>query len=313
MKNTIVKIAIRICYIIQTSAEEMGQIYIPSINWVLMTACIGLVIGFGSSSDLAAAYGVAVSTTMVITSVLGFYAMQDNWHWASPLAGMVTSLMLIVDVAFLSANLVKIPDGSWFPLVVAGLVYFLMAMWSPGRQLLTERRKETIPLVEFVRQVRADDVLRVPGTAVFLASAEPDTSPILLHHLEHNRVLNERVIVLTVVRRDIPRVPTGKRLEIEELGPNFCRVWAYYGFMQSANIPVAMRLCQDFELIPGIDVDETVYYLGRASLIPSDKVPGMMLWREKLFAFMSRNALNATAFYGLPPERVIELGIQVEI
>ena len=300
-------------HVVQTSPEMMGQIYIPGVNWLLMLATIALVLGFGSSSNLAAAYGVAVNATMVITSVLSYFVMRDKWHWSRPLATAVAAVLLCIDVAFFGSNLLKIPDGGWFPLVAAAGVYFLMATWSRGRQLLAKRREDTIPLVEFVNQLRTDNPVRVPGTAVFLTGPGPQTSPILLHHLKHNRVLNERVIVLTVVTQDVPRVPTGKRLAIEELGPGFYRVWAYYGFMQSANIPVALRLCQDFELIPDLVLEEAVYYLGRASLIPTDKVPGMMVWREKLFAFMARNALNATAFYGLPPERVIELGIQVEI
>jgi len=299
--------------ITQTSPEEMGQIYIPAVNWVLMFATIALVLGFKSSSNLAAAYGIAVSTTMVITTVLAFYAMRDIWHWPLAVAAGVAGSFLLVDVAFFAANLLKIAEGGWFPITVGIIICFLMMTWSKGQDLLRSRRGVTENLEAFLDRIEATPPFRIPGTGVFLTGPTEHVSPILLHHLEHNQVLQEQVLLLTVITEEIPRVPTSRRLSIEKLRAGFYRVYVHYGFMQSPNIPVALRLCADFGLIVDLEAENTVYYVGRAHLIPTDKVPGMMLWREKLFAFMSRNALHATAFYQIPPERVVELGVQVEI
>lgn len=300
-------------HIVQTSHEEMGQIYVPVVNWLLMIAAIGLVLGFGSSSRLAAAYGVAVSTTMLLTTLLAFFVMRARWHWPVTLALPITVALLLIDTTFLGANLAKIPDGGWFPLAVAGAVYFTMQTWSRGRMLLARLAGQTMPLEDFVRSLALEPPIRVPGSAVFLTSQGRYAPRVLLHHLKHTHSLHERVILATVMTEDVPRVPTAQRLQIETLDQGFHWIILHYGFMQSPNIPVALRLCADFELLPDLNVDEVVYYVGRATLIPSDKVPGMALWRERFFAFMSRNALNVSAFYGIPPERVVELGIQIEI
>jgi KUP system potassium uptake protein len=271
------------------------------------------VLGFRSSSNLAAAYGVAVSTTMMITTALAFFVTTERWRWPVLGAALVATGFLTVDVSFFAANLTKIPDGGWFPLLIGVGLFTLMSTWRRGRQLLRVRlANETEPLEDFLRGIAEKPPVRVPGTAIFMTGRAKGTPPMLLHHLEHNQVLHERVILLTVLTEEVPRVPTADRLEVEVLEQGFLRVTAHYGFMQNPNVTVALRLLEEvlgFE----VDVDTATFYLGRETLIPTDELPGMMLWREKLFAFLSRNAARATAFYGIPPDRVVELGLQVEL
>ncbi|MES1953343.1 potassium uptake protein, Kup system [Salinisphaera hydrothermalis EPR70] len=296
--------------IVQTSRESYGQIYIPIVNWVLMAATIGLVIGFKSSDRLASAYGVAVSLDMVITTVLAFFVAR-RWGWFPTFAAAIALLLILVDLSFFGANVFKIPDGGWYPLVVAGLIFFLMATWRTGRDLVGRRLNEdTEPLDEFI-EAHADQSLRVDGTAVFMTHAGTRTPPMLLHHLRHNKVLHAQVILLTVHTRDVPRVPAADRMEIEDLGRGFYRMQVYYGFMQAANVPVALRFAEEYGL--DVDLDQTTYYVGRETLIPTADVPGMMVWRERLFAYMSRNAMPATAYYLIPSDRVVELGLQIEL
>ncbi|SME98249.1 KUP system potassium uptake protein [Tistlia consotensis] len=298
--------------IVQTSSEETGQVYVPAVNVALALATIGLVLGFRTSGNLAAAYGIAVSTTMVITTLLLFRAMSRRWKWRPWLAAVIAGGLLVPDLLFLGANSLKIAQGGWYPILVGGLIFLLMSTWARGRALLRARLvRQKGSLEDFLARLEADPPLRVPGTAVFLTSAEPAVPPILLHHLEHNQVLHEQVLLLTVTTAEEPRVRAEERLSVEALEQGFLRVRVSYGFMQSPNVPVALRLAEELGL--EIDLEHTTYYLGREAVIASDKVPGMALWREKLFAFLSRNAVAATAFYNLPPERVVELGIQVEI
>lgn len=298
--------------IVQTSAEEAGQVYVPALNWVMMVAAIGLVVGFGSSKALAGAYGVAITTTMVITTLLMFVLMFRRWGWSPLLAGVLCAAFLIIDLSFFGANLNKIPYGGWFPLLVAGLIYVYMATWRRGRELLHMHISETTePLPKLLDYLEEEDPVRVEGTAVFLtAPADGEAPPMLLHHLRRNRALHARVVLLTVYTEDVPRVPAVQRLEVEELECGFWRVRVRYGFMQSPNVPVALRTCERHGL--DVDLDATTFYLGRHTLIPTDK-PGMMIWREKLFAFMARNSARATQFYKIPPAQVVELGIQVEL
>jgi KUP system potassium uptake protein len=298
--------------LVQTSSEEIGQIYVPAVNWFMMIATVGLVLSFRSSANLAGAFGVAVSGTMVITTALMFFAMRECWHWSFLTAVIVTAGFLVIDLGFFSSNLLKITAGGWFPLVVGGLVLTLMSTWSRGRQLLAKQAPEKPePLKDFFRQIEADPPLRVPGTAVFLTTHEHDAPPALLHQLVHNKVLHEQVIMLTVITEEVPRVPAAERFDIMALPSGFHSITVYYGFMQSPNIPVALRECEALGL--KIDFNDTTYYVVRALLIPSDKHSGMSLWRKHLFAFMSRNSAWPTVFYYLPPEHVIELGIQVEL
>ena len=296
--------------IVQTSHESYGQVYIPFMNWVLMAATIGLVLGFGSSSNLAAAYGVAVSMDMVITTILAFFVAY-RWGWFPRIAGVIAAVLLVVDLAFFGANVFKIPDGGWYPLVVAGVIFFIMGTWRRGRELVGRQlQDDTEPLDEFIESL--DELpMRIEGTAVFMTEATHKTPPMLLHHLRHNRVLHEQVILLTVNTLDVPRVPAADRLKIEDLGRGVYRVQVYYGFMQASNVPVALRFAGEFGL--DVDLEHTTFYVGRESLIPTSEVPGMMVWREHMFAFMALNATRATSYYRIPPERVVELGIQIEI
>jgi KUP system potassium uptake protein len=295
----------------QTSAEEIGQIYIPGINWALMLATIALVLGFRTSSRLAAAYGVAVVTTMVITTLLAYNVARERWGWSRFTAGLVTAGFLVVDLAFFGANLDKIVDGGWFPLVVAVVVYTLMSTWKAGQRFLAEQLKQAErPIEELLARIAADPPARVPGTAIFMTGRRQGTPPMILHHLKHNQVLHRRAVLLTVVTERVPRVPPTARVEVESLGQEFYRVIVHYGFMESPNIPAALRSCKRFGL--EFDLEQVTFYLGRETLIPRPHW-GLPAWRERLFAFMARNAARATAFYRLPPERVVELGLQVEI
>lgn len=299
-------------HIVQTSSEEIGQIYIPSINWLLMIVTISLVVGFGSSSKLAGAYGVAVATTMVITVVLAFFIAIRKWRWHPGTVGLVTVLFLAIDLSFFGANMMKIEAGGWFPLAAGAIIFILMTTWRRGRELLAEHMKATKePLDVFLRKIASHPPVRVPGTAVFIVNRAAGTPPQLLHHLMHTQVLHEQVVLLSVVTREVPRVPANKRLEVVRLEQGFFQVIVNYGFMQSPNVPAALRGCVSFAL--EVNLDATTFYLARQTLIPSRKHTGMVLWREKLFSFMIRNALPATDFFKIPPERVVELGMQIEL
>lgn len=298
----------------QTSSEEYGQIYVPTLNWLLMIATIGLVLGFRSSTNLAWAYGVGISFAMTITTVLAFFIMRERWQWSLWVAGPVAGLFLLIDLPFFGANLFKVPHGGWFPVLTAVVVFTLMSTWRRGRELLRQRiteHGEPLPLNEFIAQLASDDTVRVSGTAIFLTGSDAGTPPMLRHHLHHNRVLHEQVLLLTVRTEDVPRIPAADRLVIDDLGQGVYRVIARYGFMQNPNVPVAVRLAEHFGI--EVDMEEATFYIGRATIIPTDEVPGMMLWREKLFAFMSRNAIQPTSYYRVPPQRVVELGLRVEI
>ena len=296
--------------IVQTHGEERGQIYIPIVNWLLMLATIGLVLGFRSSGRLASAYGVAISTDMVITTVLAFF-VATRWGWHVWSTALLATGFLIVDLAFFSANLLKIAEGGWYPLLVGGLIFTLMSIWRRGRRVVAEqlRAKQRSP-EEFVAELRETRPIRVPGTAVFMASTAGRIPPVLAHHLHHNQVLHEQVVLLHVETEEFPRVPAADRLEIENLALGLHQVVVSYGFMQTPNVPVALRLCEPLGL--SVDLDQTTFYLGRESLLARKDI-GLPLWQDHVFDFLERNAARATAFYRLPPERVIEIGMQVEI
>ncbi|MDP3295478.1 MAG: potassium transporter Kup [Nevskia sp.] len=296
--------------IVQTSSDEQGQIYIPAVNWLLMLACAGLVLAFRSSSALAAAYGIAVSSTMVVTTILTFFVAR-RYDWRASVTYPVAALFLIIDFAFFGANLFKIADGGWVPVLMAVAIFTLMTTWSRGRKLFQSRISGTEESTqELARRVREDPPHKIPGTGVYLTGG--DHAPAyLLRHLERNRVLNERIVLLTVQTIDEPRVPAAERLRGWGVAPGIYRLVIRYGFMQTPNVPVALRFSEQLGL--DIDIDNLTYFLGRATLIPSDSLPGMALWRDHLFAFMAHNATRATDFYGLPPEDVVELGFHVEI
>jgi KUP system potassium uptake protein len=298
-------------HIEHTSAREMGQIYIPAVNWALMLACIGLVLGFQSASRLAAAYGVAVTTDMVFTTILFAFVARTLWNWSRLAVGGLAAAFLVVDLAFWGANIVKIPHGGWFPLVVAAVMFTLMTTWKTGRQVLAKRlHARTLPLELFMRDVQTHPPARVPGTAVFMYGGRDGTPPALLHNLVHNKVLHERVVFLTVETLEVPTVEEGERVEVSALGAGFWRVVLRYGFTEDPDIPSAIARIDEPEL--PLRPMETSYFLGRETLIPS-RQPGMAIWREHVFSLMSRNARTATSFFGLPPNRVVELGAQIEL
>ena len=297
--------------IIHTSKHEIGQIYIPLMNWTLLISTIWLVIEFRSSSNLAAAYGLAVTMTMVITTILAYFVSRKIWGWSRWKAIPLGLAFLIIDLAFFSGNVVKIHDGGWFPLLVGGGMYFAMATWQRGRAILALRMRQlTRPITEFVAGIRANPPVRVPGTAIFMTS-DPEGAPAaLLHNLKHNKILHERIVILTILTKDEPYIFPVDRLELDQLEGNIYRVIAYYGFMQTPNIYELLNAIRAKNL--ELEFSKITFFLGRETVLASDK-PGMPIWREKIFAFMSRNAQRATAFFQIPPDQVIEVGIQVEI
>ena len=291
-----------------TSEEEIGQVYIPEVNWALMVACVALVIGFGSSSALAAAYGVAVTTTMVITTFLFYVVAHRSWKWPWAAAAGLTALFLVVDVFFWVANLVKIPDGGWFPIAVALVVYTGMSTWKTGRALLYGRLvQREIPVGEFLHSIQDHPPHRVSGTAVFMTLNPGGIPRALLHNLKHNQVLHERVVLLTIQTEDVPHVPRRERATVVERSLGFWSVILHYGFMDAVDIPVALAALPEEEGLR-IEPVRTTYFMGRQRLVPTKEVPGMWLWREQLFAFLSRNARDAASFFNLPPGRVVEIG-----
>jgi KUP system potassium uptake protein len=294
-----------------TSSREIGQVYVPQINWALMISTILIVIGFGSSSALAAAYGIAVTMTMVITALLLHVVATERWRWPQPIALLVTGVFLSVDVAFFGANALKIAHGGWLPLVIAVVLFTLMTTWKTGRRILAERLTErAVPLEEFIERVLPLPPLRVPGTAVFMTAQPRGTPPALAHNLRHNKVLHRHVVVLMVSTEPVPHVVGDKRTETRDLGSGVSYVVVRYGFMEDPNVPEALALARAGGL--EIDADDVTYFLGRETIIVT-KRPGMAPWRERLFVLMTRNAVRATAFFRLPPERVVELGVQVEL
>ena len=296
--------------IIRTSRDKEGQIYIPSLNWILMLGTIAIVLGFKTSNNLAAAYGVAVSSTMVITSVLLFFAMRDVWRWRMAVIVPIMSAFLLVDLMFFIANIFKIWDGGWFPLLVGLIGFTIMSTWSTGRlNLINRLRENTEPLDVFLDHIRSIQPVRVPGTGIFMTAPKLGTPPMLQHHLEHNQVLHAQVVLLTVLTEDIPFVHPQQRLKVEKLDQGIYRVQVHYGFMQIPNVPQSLRRAKSFGLM--IDPETVTYYIGRETLVPTKHMPAMMAWREKLFAFMSRNAIRATDFYQIPPDRTVELGLRL--
>jgi KUP system potassium uptake protein len=297
--------------IVHTSGSEIGQIYIPSINWLLMFSTFGLVLGFQQSTNLAAAYGVAVTTTMVITTILAAVVARRLWGWRLGLVAPLAAIFLLIDGSFFGANIIKVPDGGWFPLLIGLLVYTLLSTWKKGRQILYERlQHEALPLVEFVANVKPDTPPRVPGTAVFMSRDSQGTPPALLHNLKHNKVLHSKVIILSILTEEVPTVPAAERIEVEPLGKEFYRVIAHYGFIDNPEVPEVMSLLKAKEL--NLEPMATSFFLSRETLIPSS-TPGMALWREKLFALMTRNAQRPTDFFRIPVNRVVELGMQVRL
>jgi KUP system potassium uptake protein len=297
--------------IIQTSGERIGQIYIPLVNWILMAATVSLVLGFQTSDNLAAAYGVAVSTTMVITTLLAYFVTREKWGWPLAASLTVTGALLLIDLSFFAANMLKIAQGGWFPLLVGGAVFLLMTTWHRGRQLLADSLpKHDVPLDRFLKEIAHNPPLRVPGTAIFLSRRHAAIPPILRYHLEYNQVLHQQVLILMVISKDVPRVKASERIKVTTLGQGFSGVEVSFGFMENIDVPRALRRGSRFGLL-NVDPAKAVYYVGRQIPIPTKK-RGMALWRKQLFAFMARNAALTITFYRLPAQRVIELGIEIK-
>jgi KUP system potassium uptake protein len=294
-----------------TSEREIGQIYVPFVNWTLLAAVLLLVLGFRSSSALAGAYGIAVTLQMLIDSILIFFVMRMLWRWSLWLALAITVPLAAIDLAYLTSTLLKIPDGGWFPLVIGGIVFTLLTTWKRGRAVLMDKLSaDALPLREFIDSICLAPPTRVEGTAVFMTSTLDRVPHALLHNLKHNKVLHERVVFLTIVTRDIPYVPDNERVEIRSLGGDFYRFAAYYGFKEDPDVPELLedagRKGFPFEMM------ETSFFVSRETLIPT-VAPGMALWRERLFASMSKNATKASDFFQIPTNRVVELGTQVEL
>ncbi|MBB5697673.1 KUP system potassium uptake protein [Sphingomonas yantingensis] len=296
--------------ITHTSATTVGQIYIPTVNWTLLVMVLLLVFTFGNSTDLAAAYGIAVTGTMFITACMLGVLMFRVWKFNRILAGILFAAFIIIDGAYLASNMLKVTDGGWFPLLVGIVIFTLLTTWSKGRKLMMERLRESAMPIKVFIQSAANSATRVPGTAVFMTSTPEGVPHALLHNLKHNKVLHERVILLTVKVIDEPYVAEPNRVRLEHLESGFHRMVLCYGFMEEVDVPAALKRIHNCE--GEFRMMETSFFLARQTLLPSAR-PGMMLWREKLFAWMLRNAESAMEFFRLPTNRVVELGSQVEI
>jgi KUP system potassium uptake protein len=294
-----------------TSLHEKGQIYMPQINWFLMFAAIGLVLGFGSSANLAAAYGIAANITMLVTTVLFYFVARRLWNWPLWVTGLLCATFLFIELAFLGANVFKVIHGGWFPLLAGLGVFTLMSTWKTGRHVLGKRlAASTLPLKLFLEDIERQSPHRVSGTAVFLYGNAEGTPLALLHNLKHNKVLHKRNVILTVMTDEVPHVRTAHRTQVELLTEGFYRVTAHYGFMDDPDIPEVLDSCREHGL--DISPQQITYFLSRETIIPTNR-PGMVLWRERLFRLMAQNSQSATAFFHLPANRVVELGMQVEI
>jgi KUP system potassium uptake protein len=299
-------------YIKQTSSEGYGQIYVGVVNWLLMIVTVGLTIVFGKSDNLAAAYGIAVSATMLMTSALLFIAMREIWGWSILAAGLVAGCFLVVDSAFFLANLTKIAEGGYVPLVLALLIYSAMWIWHRGAMAVSARLREALtPIAEFMARIKAANIPRVPGTAVFLTRAERDTPPVMIWHVKHNRALHEHLFVLRVDILSVPWLPSGERLTIEEVAPNFWRAEAHFGFMERPHIPELLAASKSLGCT--IDLVDVTYYVGHETVIGRDDGMGMPGWQERFFAVMERNAVHVSDFFSLPNDQVVEIGRQVAI
>ncbi len=292
-----------------TSAREIGQIYVPSVNWILMCATIGLVLGFQSSTNLAAAYGIAVATTMVITTVLAYFVARHRWGWSRLTSGGLTLLLLSVDLTFFSGNVVKIGQGGWFPLTIAAIVFLLMTTWKKGRLLLWQQiRDNIVPLEEFYKRMKADHSRRVPGTAVFMTSNSEGTPPALVHNFLHNHVVHKQVVLLTIVTEEMPFVENAQRVTVTDLGNGFVRMVANYGFMEDPDVQALLGRKDT----PTPQIASATFFLGN-EIVLAEGGHGMSRWRAWLFSILARNAVRPTAFFNIPKDRVMEISSQVTL
>src|SRR4030042_245538 len=296
--------------IVHTSSEMRGQIYIPGINYALMLACLGVVIGFRESSGLAGAYGIAVTGTMTITSILFFLVVTHAWGWPRWKAVPLLALFLLFDLSFFGPNLLKVADGGWFTLLAGAILHVALTTWRKGRTEVMRKICTRLDLEHFLKSFARHKIPRVPGTAVFMSLSPKGTSPVLLHHLKHNKILHEDVVLLSILSANIPYVPPKERVKVEYLGEGFYRVVAYNGYMQRPNVPEILKLASGYGLT--FDETETTYYLGRVTVFTAGDSK-MIRWRKALFAFMSRNAGTPAPYFGLPANRVVELGAHVQL
>jgi KUP system potassium uptake protein len=296
----------------QTSSDGYGQIYVGVVNWLLMIVTVGLTIGFGKSDNLAAAYGIAVSLTMLMTTALLFIAMREIWHWSLPAAGAVAAGFLIVDSAFFLANLTKIAEGGYVPLILAVCVYSVMWIWHRGWAAVMARMHETlIPVQQFMQIIQAKNIPRVPGTAVFLTRTERDTPPVMQWHVRHNRALHEHLLVLRVEILSVPWLTSGDRITLQEIVPNFWRADARFGFMERPHIPELLTASRSLGCT--VDLDDVTYYVGHETVISREDGMGLPVWQEEFFAVMERNAIHVSDFFSLPTDQVVEIGRQISI
>jgi KUP system potassium uptake protein len=297
--------------IVHTSGTTEGQVYIPEVNRVLMVACLALVLHFRASGHLAAAYGVAVTGTMTITSLLLFFVARQRWGWGRLGAGILLPLLLCMDLSFFVSCSAKIASGGWVTLALAGGVFAVMLTWNRGRTILGEKiASGTLPLSMFLADVEASQPHRVSGTAVFLASTRRGTPTVLLHHFKHNKSLHQQVVILSITTDAVPGVPDEHKVRLKDFGHGFWAVTAHYGFMESPDVTDILRRCRAKGL--ATHTGDTSFYLGRESIIPTRGVPGMAEWRKHLFRFLSRNARSATDFFAIPPNQVVEIGMQIQ-
>ncbi|HEY3660588.1 MAG TPA: potassium transporter Kup [Candidatus Udaeobacter sp.] len=297
---------------IYTSERVIGQIYVPVVNWGLMIACVALVLGFQTSSNLAAAYGVAITTTMLITTVLFYVVARRRWHWPAAAVLPIAAFFITIDLAFFGANMLKIAHGGWFPLLVSAAILFLMLTWRKGRRVLRSRLGEMcIPLDAFLSELKSQKIRRVPGTAVYMSGNRYGTPLALLHNLKHNKVLHEEVVLLTVRTEEVPYLTNPKdRVALENLHEGFWRAQIHFGFMEKPNVPVALDRVK--QAGPRFDPMRTTYFIGRETILATRK-RGLSSWRGSFFAWMTRNAGDVTSYFCLPPNGVVELGARVEV
>ena len=294
-----------------TSESQAGQIFVPSVNLMLMVGVLVLLFAFQNSSSLAAAYGIAVTGSMFVDSLLAWFIVRKLWKWSLPLSILALTPFVAIDLVFMTSNLLKIPQGAWMPIALGAVLLLIMWTWVRGSQILSEKtRKDSLPLTDLIEMLRARPPHRAPGTAVFLTS-DPSIAPVaLMHNLKHNKVLHEKNVILTVRTADRPRVPEEKRVTYEPISDDFKRIIVTYGFMETPNVPRALGVCRKQGL--KFDIMSTSFFLGRRSVIPSAR-QGMPLWQDRLYIFLMRNAANPTDFFHIPPGRVVEMGAQVSV
>ncbi|MHB8886133.1 MAG: potassium transporter Kup [Methylovirgula sp.] len=296
----------------QTSEEGYGQIYVGAVNWALMLVTVGLALAFKKSDHLASAYGIAVSATMLMTTVLLFIAMREIWHWSLAAAGTLAGLFFVVDMSFFLANMTKIAEGGYVPLLLAAIVYAIMFVWHRGIGAITQcLAQNPVPITEFFDQLSTERVARVPGTAVFFTRALHDTPPIILWYVKHNRCLRQQVVALTVIVESVPYVGVEQRVTIEELAPKFSRVVAHYGFMQRIDISRLLKHVQT--KLPALDLDDLTYFVGLETIIGRQDRKGLPRWQAMLFAALERNAAHVTDVFRLPPDKVFEIGREIAV